>query len=80
MSDDDLTLSRSGAGIDNSLLFVGATTGLIGLGAYLWLLAEMMKMGLSPYHKKYMGIKTMYLVSLGTVLVGSLFINLFGQF
>lgn len=75
VSVDTAAVSRSGAGVDNSLLFVGATTGLIGLGAYLWLLAEMIKMGVSVYRKKYTGIKTLYLVSLGAVLVHSLFIN-----
>ncbi len=61
----DITPSRAGAGVDNSLLFVAATTGIVGLGAYLWLLLRMGKIGRKP----------MYLASLAAVFVHSLFVN-----
>lgn len=61
----DFLPSRAGAGVDNSLLFVAATTGIAGLGVYLWFLVRMAKVSLKP----------MYLASLLAVLVHSLFLN-----
>ena len=36
--DDSEMISKAGAGLDNSLLFVLATTGILGFAAYIWLL------------------------------------------
>lgn len=57
--------SKAGAGIDNSFLFVGVTTGFVGLIAYGWLLWSMMRMG-----KHWL-----ILASLVAVIVHSLFVN-----
>ncbi|MBI3577689.1 O-antigen ligase family protein [Candidatus Gottesmanbacteria bacterium] len=57
--------SKAGAGIDNSFLFVGVTTGLAGLIAYVWLLWSMVRAGK----------RTWYLASLVAVIVHSLFVN-----
>jgi len=35
--ENDWQEMHSGAGLDNSLLFVWATTGIVGLGVYLWM-------------------------------------------
>lgn len=37
MLQENWALTRSGAGVDSSFLFVLITTGIVGLGAYLWL-------------------------------------------
>lgn len=58
--------SHAGAGADSSLLFVAATTGIIGLLAYLW------------YLKLLYGLRTMnheLQVTLIALLVHSLFLN-----
>lgn len=48
---DDTTIpSRAGAGLDTGILFVGATTGMIGMGVYLWLLISLFRLG----HRLYM--------------------------
>lgn len=35
------TVSRSAAGFDTSILFVGATTGVVGIAVYLWLIGAL---------------------------------------
>lgn len=40
---DDWQASHAGAGADSSLLFVLATTGILGFGAYLWLWGKTLK-------------------------------------
>lgn len=57
--------SKAGAGIDNSFLFVGVTTGLVGLLAYCWLLWSMVRAGKRGF----------YLASLTAVIIHSLFNN-----
>jgi len=41
--------SHSGAGVDSSVLFVWATTGVFGLGIYLWLFWKIAQLALSHH-------------------------------
>lgn len=63
---------RRGAGIDSSILFVGVTTGLVGLLSYVWLLGEQVRLTL---RSKDGALKALVLSSYGAVLVHSLFVN-----
>lgn len=63
--------SHADSGTDTSLLFVFATTGIVGLGAYLYLLNSFYREG-----KKADGVyRAVLLSSLVGILVNSLFIN-----
>ncbi len=57
--------SKAGAGIDNSFLFVGVTTGLVGMIAYGWLLLTLIKIKRNLF----------FLASFIAILVHSLFVN-----
>lgn len=61
---EDLLVSHSGAGFDNSFLFVGVTTGLIGLLCYFFLLKQI-------YNSSGLLLKT----SLIAIIVHSFFLN-----
>ncbi len=61
----DWQKSLSGAGVDNSLLFILATTGVLGLATYLWLLSK----SLGNFKNEII------VVSLVPILVHSLFLN-----
>lgn len=63
--------SHSGAGVDNSLIFVAVTTGIIGLFSYLYLLYMTFKLGLSKKNKYGL----ILVVSLAGLIANSLFIN-----
>ncbi len=66
LNQDDYLKTHAGAGADSSLLFVFATTGIVGLISYFFLLNAMFKSG----------EKSMVLVaSLGAVLIHSFFNN-----
>lgn len=68
--------SHSGAGVDNSLILILVTTGVAGLTSYLYLLYKIFKLGflkLSKVEKGNMGL--VLIVSVGGLLVNSLFIN-----
>lgn len=69
-------ISRSGAGIDNSFLFLLTTTGIVGTIAYVWLLYVMAKpvFGLVK-QEKMKSYAMIYLISLGMILVHSMFTN-----
>ena len=56
------------AGVDTSLLFVGATTGLVGLASYVWILVSLTRLGVAKHDATYLG-------SLAALLVHSLFVN-----
>lgn len=64
--------SHAGAGVDASLLFVLATTGLIGLAAYLWFLTKTISVAFWQ-RKKTIGI--VCLASLGAIVTHSFFLN-----
>jgi len=58
--------SKSAAGLDSSILFVGATTGVVGMLAYGYLIFSMIKTGRK---------NIVYLASLAAIGVHSLFVN-----
>lgn len=65
---DESIPSRSAAGFDMSVVFIAATTGIVGVALYLWLLVRM----------AIIGRKNMYfLAALSAVFVHSLFVNTF---
>lgn len=74
------SLSHADAGTDNSFLFISATTGIIGLIFYLNLLWKILKTSYQNY-KKYKDrhvqryIVIVVIVSMGGIMVNSLFIN-----
>jgi O-antigen ligase len=63
--------SHSGAGVDNSIIFVAVTTGILGLISYLYLLYSTFKLGLSKKNKYGL----ILVISLAGLIVNSLFIN-----
>lgn len=63
--------THAGAGTDNSYLFVLATTGIVGIGMYLYLLSRMVAMTV----KKRDVIHVVAVSSLIGVFISSLFIN-----
>lgn len=66
-------VSHSGAGTDNSFLFVLATTGVIGLAAYLYLQFRIGMMGIKKIKQNKLAI--VLLSSLLGLLINSLFLN-----
>lgn len=71
--------SHSGAGTDNSFLFILATTGIIGLISFLYLWGKIIKLQLSLFKSKSNNyqkiISAVTVSSIGGVFVSSLFIN-----
>lgn len=59
-------ISKAAAGLDSSLLFVGATTGIVGLAAYGYLILSLIRVCRT---------NTVYLASLAALGVHSLFVN-----
>lgn len=66
LDDSNWLKSHAGAGADSSLLFVAATTGVVGLAAYLWYLRSLYQLSTINYSLK---------ATLVAVLVHSLFLN-----
>lgn len=64
--------SHAGAGVDSSLLFVLATTGVIGFASYFWYLV---KAGILAYWQKRKIIGIVCLASLGAIVTHSFFLN-----
>ncbi len=60
------TISKAAAGLDSSILFVGATTGFIGLAAYGYLIFSMLKIGRK---------NIVYIASFVALGVDSFFVN-----
>lgn len=60
----DLSISHSGAGFENSFLFIAVSTGAVGLTVYLWLLWQFFK-------KSQLIVK----ISLAVIVTHSLFLN-----
>lgn len=68
--------SRAGAGLDTSLLFVGATTGVMGMLVYAWLLISLFMLGKRAHaHKKLKARGAVFISLTAAALVHSLFIN-----
>lgn len=66
-------VTHAGAGTDNSFIFVLATTGLIGFSAYIYLLANMIKLSYANLRKsKYAAVLLSVLIGL---FLNSIFIN-----
>ncbi len=74
---DETIPSRAGAGIDTSVLFVGASTGIIGLLIYGWLLLRMYQLGRLAFWKDThnRSAVALYTATISAVLTHSLFIN-----
>lgn len=64
--------SHAGAGADSSLLFVLATTGVLGLASYLWYLA---KAGFLAFGQRRKVVGVVCFSSLGAVVTHSFFLN-----
>ncbi len=67
--------SHSGAGTDNSFLFVLATTGVVGAAAFVFMICRLLKSAWVTYRKKHSRIALLFVLSLIGVLFDSLFIN-----
>lgn len=65
--------AHSASGTDNSFLFVMATTGILGFGAFLYLLIEIVKLGMRKSEKRIIG--KVLIASIIGLVVHSLFIN-----
>ena len=66
LTQDKWQLSHSGAGADSSLLLVVATTGMLGLGVYLWYLKRLFQLGTQSLVLE---------ASLAAIIVHSFFLN-----
>ena len=64
--DDTQIVSRAGGGLDNSFIFLLATTGVVGLASYLWILNSII---LSARRNAVL------LVSLAAIIVHAFFVN-----
>ena len=76
--DESVAPSRAGAGLDTSLLFVGATTGVVGMIVYGWLLVSLFRLGALGLHAKKNRVRSdaaLYISVLAAALVHSVFIN-----
>jgi len=71
----DFTLTRANAYLDNSLLFVFATTGIIGLASYLWLLRSIERGMERVSEKPLKHLRVVGLMSLAGLIVHSMFVN-----
>lgn len=72
-NDKYLSVSHSGAGLDSSFIFILTTTGIPGIIAYIYVLYKILKLGLSKVKKGSYGL--ILIISLGGLIVNSLFIN-----
>lgn len=73
-------ISNAGAGVDNSFVFVLVTTGVIGLGVYLYLLYKIFRLGFDNMRKnKYALVLTLSLIGLvvNALTLNSLFYGYF---
>lgn len=74
--DEGVVPSRAGAGLDTSLLFVGATTGITGMLIYCWLLVSLVLLGKRAYiHSKLRAKGAVFISLTAAVFIHSLFIN-----
>lgn len=75
--DESVAPSRAGAGLDTSMFFVGATTGVVGMIVYGWLWVRLFQLGLAGLRGKEQTREeaATYIAILSAALVHSLFIN-----
>jgi O-antigen ligase len=64
--------SHGASGTDSSLLFILATTGILGLASYLWFLISA---GALAFRQKKKAIGIIAIASLGAILIHSFFLN-----
>lgn len=75
-TDESRVVSHAAAGIDNSLQFVWATTGIVGLGIYLWLLASCVSLGWKIQRtKRWSSLGFVVIASFTSVIIHSQFSN-----
>ena len=72
LKEEKWQVSHAGAGVDSSLLFVLATTGVLGLASYLWYLFRASTLA---YLQRKKTIGVVCLASLGAVVAHSSFLN-----
>ena len=70
-----LAPSHADAGVDNSFLFVLATTGIVGLSVYLWLWFTILKRAYYLHKKKGSVLGTVVIASSIALFVNAMFIN-----
>lgn len=76
--DSQTVRSHALAGVDNSFLFVLATSGIVGGGTFLFLIWSMTTLGLSTMNrKKSRMLGELYFLSLAAICIHSLFVNSF---
>jgi O-antigen ligase len=68
-------VSHGAAGTDNSFLFVLATTGIVGLAAFLWLIYKMFRLGITNLKKNKYSIVLLSVIA--GLIFNSLFVNSF---
>jgi O-antigen ligase len=68
-------VSKAAAGLDSSILFILATTGVVGLAAYAYLFILMIRSGIGLLKAGSRSLGLTYLASLAAVVVHSLFVN-----
>lgn len=71
---DGLTISKAAAGVDSSILFIWATTGVIGFFAYGYIWYRAVRMAADP-KKSRTPWGAVYFMSLVAIAVHSLFVN-----
>lgn len=69
---ESTTPSHAQSGVDNSFLFVLATTGIVGLLSYLWILGTVYKGSIRLKDTLFRGVR---LASMSAIIVHSLFSN-----
>lgn len=72
---DGVIISKAGAGMDSSILFVAATTGLVGLGFYGWLWYSAITLVGRLRTKAMSPLAQAYLMTLVALFVHSLFVD-----
>jgi hypothetical protein len=65
--------SHAGAGVDNSFIFVLVTSGVLGFGAYIYLLYKMLRLGIDNIKKNKFAL--VLVVSLIGLMANAMFIN-----
>jgi O-antigen ligase len=68
-------VSHADSGTDNSYLFILATTGIVGLIVYIGFLRSLFHMSWNVYKEKRSIFAIVFIASLSSVLIDSLFIN-----
>lgn len=75
--DETRAPARAGAGFDMSALFIGVTTGIIGIATYGWMIVRLLMVGISGLGKSktVRGYAAVYVATTGAILVHGLFVN-----